>query len=198
VCNERIFTITGGLFEHLGGFQRVKMRLLVNADRNKLASMMDATNLYLIERAQKYGDLRFHGEGWPGYPDGQKHYYEYDLARQRTAMADPTGRTAFGYDNLGRMTFRGNPGSQNLYYEYDAAGNRTSLKNPDGALDDYTYDAVNRMTLGRRYGYGTQAYGTTPYGGQGASYEYDLANQFVHETRSNGSVVISRAIVRHV
>src|SRR6185295_2591374 len=43
------------------------MRLLVNADRRKLASMMDATNLHLIEQAQNYADVRFHGEGWPEY-----------------------------------------------------------------------------------------------------------------------------------
>jgi RHS repeat-associated protein len=33
-----------------------------------------------------------------------------------------------------------------------------------------------------------QAYGTTPYGGQGQNYEYDLANELVHERRTNGTV----------
>jgi len=87
------------------------------------------------------------------------HYFEYDSARQQTAMADPTGRTAFGHDNLGRMTFRGNPGSQNLYYEYDAASNRISLKDPDGHLFYYSFDASNRMTDTTTAGYGKQPYG---------------------------------------
>src|SRR5689334_2466763 len=43
------------------------MRLLVNVDRAKLASWMDATNLHLIERIQSYADVRYHGNGWPGY-----------------------------------------------------------------------------------------------------------------------------------
>ena len=42
------------------------MRILVNADRTKLATMMDATNLQLIELSQKYADVEFHGPGWPG------------------------------------------------------------------------------------------------------------------------------------
>ncbi len=122
------------------------------------------------------------------YPDATKHYYEYDLARQRTAMSDPTGRTTFAYDAVGRMTERANPGSQNLYYTYDAAGNRTSLKDPDGVVQGWNYDGANRKTSAGSAGYGLQPYGTSPYGGYFANYEYDLASQLSHERRANGAI----------
>jgi hypothetical protein len=46
------------------------MRILVDADRTKLAAMMDTTNLRLIEQVQQYADVEFHGPGWPG--DGRR------------------------------------------------------------------------------------------------------------------------------
>jgi len=112
------------------------------------------------------------------YPDGAKHYFEYDLARQTIAMADPTGRTTMGYDNLTRMTFRGNPESQNLYHEYDGVGNRTSLKDPDGVTVYFLFDAADRM----------QEVSSASYSGWISYYEYDLADEMVHERRVNGAV----------
>lgn len=68
--------------------------------------------------------------------DGNKAQYEYD-----------------GFDRLAKWDFpsKTSPGSVNTadyeQYGYDANDNRTSLRKRDGQMINYSFDALNRMTL---------------------------------------------------
>jgi len=121
------------------------------------------------------------------YPDVTNHYFEYDLAREATAFADSSGRTTLGYDALSRVTSRTNPGSFTLYYDYDPVSNTHVFVDTSGMAVYYRYDAINR-TAEVDVAYGSQPYGQTPYGGPVTYYEYDLADQLVHERRANGTI----------
>ena len=71
-------------------------------------------------------------------------------------------------------------------YSYDAVGNRTSLSYPDGKMQNYSYDAANRLAqvvdwLGRgtRYSYDPASNLTTIQypNGAGIAFNYDTANR---------------------
>ncbi len=74
--------------------------------------------------------------------------YEYSAAGQRTAMVDSTGRHAYGYDDLGRLTSADHPAGSAVAdeaYAYDVMGNRTS----GGAQ----HDAGHRLVRDDRYSF---------------------------------------------
>ncbi|WP_264940506.1 RHS repeat-associated core domain-containing protein [Sphingomonas caeni] len=83
--------------------------------------------------------------------------YTYDANGSQTSVFDANGNKAsFAYDAYTRR-IRWNfpssttPGTVNTGdhedYTYDANGNRTSLRKRDGSVINYTYDALNRMTV---------------------------------------------------
>lgn len=59
--------------------------------------------------------------------------YEYDAARRRISMTDPTGTTSFMYDDDGNMTEVDSPNGV-VSYSYDNEGRRTSMTTPAGTV----------------------------------------------------------------
>ena len=79
------------------------------------------------------------------YPDGIRHTFSYDEVGNRTAMADPTGRTTTVYDDRNYPTRVTNPDDKSVTYAYDARGQRRTMTDPDGGLFTYTHDAAARL-----------------------------------------------------
>jgi RHS repeat-associated protein len=76
--------------------------------------------------------------------------FAYDAAGNRTSMTDGLGSTAYGYDQLSRLTsetrtFSG-LGSYALNYAYNLSGELTSVTNPWGSVVGYGYDKTGRVT----------------------------------------------------
>jgi len=64
-----------------------------------------------------------------------------------------------------------------MSYQYDAVGNRTQRTDYNGALTNYAYDNLNRLT-------------TITYPTRTATYAYDPLNNLTRATNENGSVYI--------
>lgn len=83
--------------------------------------------------------------------------YNYTLDGQVQTITDANGNmSSFNYDGHDRMNYMFFPsatlpgeanGSDYEQYTLDANGNRTSVRRRDGQVINYTYDALNRMTL---------------------------------------------------
>ena len=145
---------------------------------------------------------------------GDATYYFYDSTLNVTHIRDARGNASyFAYDGLGRQVRLKDAVGGAAYFGYDAAGNRTALQThvPSVGTTYYVYDALNHLTqvlnpvggsLYLRYdangnlasrarqmvlespGYGSQPYGTTPYGGSTAVvtyFGYDAANRLVEQ-----------------
>jgi YD repeat-containing protein len=63
-----------------------------------------------------------------------------------TAVVDAINqRYEFVYDPLGRVT-QNKKGAMTMSFVYDAAGNRSQRTDYNGAVTNYSYDALNRLT----------------------------------------------------
>ncbi len=77
--------------------------------------------------------------------------FTYDLLGNLASATDSDSALTFAYDALGRLTqaATGATSSQpatTLAYTYDQAGNRVSMTDPQGAVTNYAYDVLNRLT----------------------------------------------------
>src|SRR5690606_37142422 len=99
---------------------------------------------------------------------------QYNGVGWRTALSDHTGTTAFGHDQVGRLTSLSAPGTGTVEYAYDAAGRRIKLTYPTGSAINYRYWPDGQLKEG---GDG----GTVL-----ASYVYDPAGRLDTVTHSNG------------
>ncbi|MEV7972167.1 RHS repeat-associated core domain-containing protein [Cellulomonas sp. NPDC089187] len=88
---------------------------------------------------------------------GQHIEYAYDNEQQLISMDDGLGVTAWGYDELGRMTQQVDTEGATLNYSYDALGQVTELGLPAGDTIAATFDAAGRMT-GQTTPWGELAY----------------------------------------
>jgi len=105
--------------------------------------------------------------------------YEYNARSQMTAVVDAIDqRYEFLYDALGRMT-QEKKGSATQSFVYDAAGNRSQRTDYNGAITNYSYDALNRLT--------TISYPDTT----SASYGYDVLSRLTTATNPTGTVTIA-------
>lgn len=139
---------------------------------------------------------------------GESTYFFYDAVGNLTVSRDARGNSSyFAYDGLGRRTASQDALGNVAYFFWDAQGNLTIAKDVRGSLSYFAYDALNRPSrlrladsaqLDREYdlagnlshvretyvpasgGYGSQAYGTTPYGGwtqTGTYFFYDAMDR---------------------
>ena len=79
-------------------------------------------------------------------PDGSYLAYTYDSAGNRTSVAAPNSSTSFSYDRLNRLSATTDPDGGATAYTYDGVGNRSSVTYPNGAVAQYAYDSLNRLT----------------------------------------------------
>ena len=101
--------------------------------------------------------------------------YEYDTAGRRTAMQDGTGRTQYGYNNVGQLDAVTYPDGKKILYVYDSQGNRTQMTDPFGYVTAYGYDSRNRLK------------GVGPaIADWDASYDYKKNNLLSNVTQRNG------------
>jgi RHS repeat-associated protein len=105
--------------------------------------------------------------------------YEYNARSQTTAVIDAINqRYEFDYDALGRLT-QEKKGTPTKSFVYDAVGNRTQRTDFNGAVTNYTFDALNRLT--------TISYPDTT----SATYGYDVLSRLTTATNPNGTVTIA-------
>lgn len=105
--------------------------------------------------------------------------FEYNARSLMTAVVDPISqRYEFTYDALGRRT-QDKKGTATMSYGYDAAGNRNQRTDFNGAITNYTYDALNRLT--------TISYPDTT----SATYGYDVLSRMTTATNAAGAVTIA-------
>jgi RHS repeat-associated protein len=104
--------------------------------------------------------------------------YEYNARSQRTAVVDAINeRYEFVYDALNRV-IEEKKGTATRSIIYDAAGNRSQRTAYNGAITNYTYDALNRLT--------TINYPDTTT----ATYGYDSISRLTTATNPTGTVTI--------
>lgn len=73
--------------------------------------------------------------------------FSYDETGNLTNQVDALGRaTGYGYDSMGRRSWRNLPGGQLTAYTYDSVGNLTTRTNADNVLIRFSYDNFNRLT----------------------------------------------------
>ena len=102
------------------------------------------------------------------YPEGRELEYGYDANGNRTSLT-ATGIapapivTTFTYDDASRLDHVIDPEARIYDHGYDPNGNRESLAYPNGALTQYTYNTLNRLTdlSTMRQGVTIQSYGFT-------------------------------------
>ena len=105
--------------------------------------------------------------------------YEYNGRSQMTAVVDPlTQRYEFLYDPWGRLT-QEKKGTATMSLVYDAAGNRSQRTGYNGAITNYSYDALNRLT--------TTSYPDTT----SATYGYDVLSRITTATNPSGTVTVA-------
>jgi RHS repeat-associated protein len=105
--------------------------------------------------------------------------YEYNARSQMTAVVDAISqRYEFVYDPLGRVT-QNKKGATTMSFVYDAAGNRSQRTDYNGAVTNYSYDTLNRLT--------TISYPDT----SSATYGYDVLSRLTTATNPSGTVTIA-------
>ena len=127
--------------------------------------------------------------------------FTYTATGQRAGMTDPSGETAYAYDDRDRLIAKATP-QGTLTYTYDDAGNLTSIQSshPGGASMTYAYNALNRLASV------TDASGATTYAydavgnlasyrypnGVEHAYAYDTLNRLTDLTVTSGAAPIAR------
>jgi len=84
----------------------------------------------------------------PDNPDGLiNEWLTYDDNSRITALIDDNNNsTAYGYDELDRLTRKTWPDDTFEQYQYDDDHNMTQLIDPNGSIHDIDYDGINRLT----------------------------------------------------
>ena len=96
-----------------------------------------------------------------------------------TAVVDAISqRYEFAYDPLGRVT-QNKKGAATMSFVYDAAGNTSQRTDYNGAITNYSYDALNRLT--------SINYPDTT----SATYGYDVLSRLITATNPTGTVTIA-------
>jgi RHS repeat-associated protein len=104
--------------------------------------------------------------------------YEYNARSQLTAVVDAINqRYEFVYDPLGSVT-QNIKGTDTMSFVYDGAGNRSQRTDYNGAVTNYSYDALNHLT--------TISYPDTT----SATYGFDVLSRLTTATNQNGTVTI--------
>jgi RHS repeat-associated protein len=112
--------------------------------------------------------------------NGYQVSYTYTATGQRLSMTDPSGMTAYSYDNRDRLLLKAvawtNGPTVLLNYRYDSNGNLTNLwsSTANGVTNVYQYDPLNRLTS------------VVANGSTAASYNFDGAGNLQSLHYGNG------------
>jgi len=137
---------------------------------------------------------------WTGRNNPQVSY-TYDADSNRSSMADATGTTSYGYDELDRLLAVTSPGPNTVGYRYDLDGNRAKTIYPDGTAVADSYDKADRLSqlvdwASRSTSYGYFADGlvqqVTNVDGTTAKYSYDNARRLTQVLNQKGTATISQ------
>lgn len=113
-----------------------------------------------------------------GYPNGSSVAFTYDENGNRLQMVDPTGTTAWTYDNLDRIAQVTDPFGKAVGYGYDEESNRTAIEydalNPGSRAAAYTFDDNGRLKT------------LTDWAGHTFTYTYDDAGNVTQLDYPNG------------
>jgi RHS repeat-associated protein len=105
--------------------------------------------------------------------------YEYNGRSQMTAVVDAISqRYEFLYDAVGHLS-QEKKGTATKTFVYDGAGNRSQRTDYNGAITNYTYDALNRLT--------TISYPDTT----SATYGYDVLSRLTTAANPTGTVTLA-------
>ena len=105
--------------------------------------------------------------------------FEYNGRSQMTAVVDAISqRYEFLYDPRGRVT-QNKKGTATESFVYDAAGNRSQRTDFNGAITNYSYDALNRLT--------TTSYPDTT----SVTFGYDVLSRLTTATNPTGTVTLA-------
>jgi len=96
----------------------------------------------------------------------QPTFYSYDVLGNLIRVEQGVQTRMFVYDSLSRLVSATNPESGTISYRYDPNGNLTQKTDARGVVTNYTYDALNRVTM---RSYSGEAGYTTP----SVTYTYD-------------------------
>ena len=72
--------------------------------------------------------------------------YGYDKDGNRISMDDVAGKTAYEYDEAGRITAVNLSNGKKILYSYDEYGNISKLTYPDKTAVEYTYNELDQLT----------------------------------------------------
>lgn len=99
-------------------------------------------------------------------PGDRKEEYRYTPAGLIASVKSPDYEALHTYDSMRRLTGKKitAPYAAELFYQYDKCGNCLSVKDDKGALVEYRYDALDRMTQLKDTDCGTWEFGYTPAG----------------------------------
>jgi RHS repeat-associated protein len=118
-------------------------------------------------------------------PDTGTITYAYDPVGNRTALSTGTFTTTYQYNDLDQLTAVSDPAGGQTSYTYDPVGNLATVVYANGAIAEYSYDSLNRLTV-----LVNQQSGGTPI----SSYQYqmDAAGNRTHVTEESGRTVAYR------
>jgi len=71
--------------------------------------------------------------------------FEYDAEGNRVAVSDGTGKSSFGYDQLGRLTESENGHGETIKYSYNLGEEQTGIAYPNGKEVSRAYDEAGRL-----------------------------------------------------
>jgi RHS repeat-associated protein len=100
--------------------------------------------------------------------------------------------TAYGYDQVGRLTDVTVDSTLTAHYEYDGNGNRLAVTRPGGGTVSGTYDAQDRLTAYGAVTYTYTANGdlqTATSGGEITTYGYDVFGNLTTVALPSGSTI---------
>ncbi len=131
-------------------------------------------------------------------PHGQVSY-TYDAANNRRSMTTPAGTTSYTYNKRNLPVSMTEPGSLTSTLSYNTRGLLTQIDYPNGVVEEYQYDALDRVTdvvqydaqtTLASYAYTYDVAGNpltlTELDGSLTTWEYDAAYRLVRETRPDG------------
>jgi RHS repeat-associated protein len=105
----------------------------------KLTDPAKRTTTYTYDPASRLTEV--------SYSDGKTPTvkYEYNKDGDRTTMADGTGTSTYGYDQLDRMTESETGHKAVIKYEYDLANDQTKITYPNGKAVTRAFDKDSRL-----------------------------------------------------
>jgi RHS repeat-associated protein len=129
-------------------------------------------------------------------------YFAYDFDNNQTSETDPDGNiTSYSYNAINEKIEQTqtlqlsssdtSPAADDTYYGYDANGNMVRELEANGAVTDYSFDALNREIGEDWYANTTEESGGSGDASNVVSYTYDLDSEIITAGDDNSSYTYS-------